>query len=257
MAEQERTILVTGASSGIGAAVCRRLAAPGVRLAAHARLGEDSGDNPALRQVVAEARERGADAHAFHADLAATGAGDALITDVVAHFGDLDQIVSNAGFANRQIVGDAARAELDRAMALMTGGFFDLTSAALPMIKASRVGAVVAISSFVAHVFPKDHLFPTTAAAKGGLEAIAKALAVQLAGDGVTVNCVAPGFTRKDPAGHSSMNEQAWKAAADATPMGRIAEPDDIAATVEFLLGPGARHITGQTIAVDGGLGLV
>ena len=53
------------------------------------------------------------------------------------------------------------------------------------------------------------------------------------------------------------MNEQAWKAAADATPMGRIAEPDDIAATVEFLLGPGARHITGQTIAVDGGLGLV
>ena len=244
----ERVILVTGASSGIGAAVCRRLAAPGARIVAHARRGLD--------ETVAHLRAAGAAADACLADLAEPGAAAQLVGFAAETFGGLDQIVSNAGFADPTRFGEVSRGELDRSLATMTGAFFDLATAALPHLRKSRRGRVVAISSFVAHAFPADYLFPVTAAAKGGLEALARTLARQLAADGVTVNCVAPGFTRKDKQGHSSLGGDAWQRAAELTPMGRIADPDDIAALVAFLLGPEARHITGQVIHVDGGLGL-
>ncbi|MDD9878254.1 MAG: SDR family oxidoreductase [Magnetovibrio sp.] len=244
----ERVILVTGASSGIGAAVCRRLAAPGARIVAHARSGLD--------ETVAHLRDAGAEAEACLADLAEPGAAAQLVGFAAETFGGLDQIVSNAGFADPTRFGEVSRGELDRSLATMTGAFFDLATAALPHLRKSRRGRVVAISSFVAHAFPADYLFPVTAAAKGGLEALARTLARQLAADGVTVNCVAPGFTRKDKQGHSSLGGDAWQRAAELTPMGRIADPDDIAALVAFLLGPEARHITGQVIHVDGGLGL-
>jgi NAD(P)-dependent dehydrogenase (short-subunit alcohol dehydrogenase family) len=94
---------------------------------------------------------------------------------------------------------------------------------------------VVAISSFVAHVFDEDGLFPTTSAAKAAIEALAKSLAAQLAASGVTVNCVSPGYTRKD-GGHSAIPEEGWQQAASKIPMGRIGTPNDSAAMVEFLL---------------------
>jgi NAD(P)-dependent dehydrogenase (short-subunit alcohol dehydrogenase family) len=82
-----------------------------------------------------------------------------------------------------------------------------------------------------------------------------RSLAAELASAGVTVNAVVPGYTRKD-GGHTALASDAWKAAAAATPLGHIAEPADIAALIAFLLSPAARHITGQAIAVDGGLSL-
>ena len=115
---------------------------------------------------------------------------------------------------------------------------------------------MVAVSSFVAHVFKTGRTFPVTAAAKAAVEGLAKSLAAQAAPAGITVNCVAPGYTKKDATGHSALSEDAWKAAADLTPLGRIAEPVDIAALIAFLLSPAARHITGQVIHVDGGLSL-
>ena len=197
-----------------------------------------------------------AEAEACLADLAEPGAAAQLVGFAAETFGGLDQIVSNAGFADPTRFGEVSRGELDRSLATMTGAFFDLATAALPHLRKSRRGRVVAISSFVAHAFPADYLFPVTAAAKGGLEALARTLARQLAADGGPVNCVAPGCTRTDKQGHSSLGGDAWQRAAELTPMGRIADPDDIAALVAFLLGPEARHITGQVIHVDGGLGL-
>ena len=132
-----------------------------------------------------------------------------------------------------------------------------LATAALSELQRSPHGRVVAVSSFVAHRFDPDTPFPVSAAAKAGLEALVRSLAAQLAADGVTVNAVVPGYTRKDAAGHSALSAGAWQRAAALTPLGRIAEPDEVAALIAFLLSAEARHITGQAIHVDGGLSLL
>ena len=106
------------------------------------------------------------------------------------------------------------------------------------------------------HVYAADGLFPVTAAAKAAIEALAKTLAVQLAPSGATVNCIAPGYTRKDATGHSALSGDAWAAAAAKIPMGRIGTPEDAAGPIAFLLSKDAGFITGQTIHVDGGLTL-
>ncbi|MFY7959019.1 MAG: SDR family oxidoreductase, partial [Elsteraceae bacterium] len=124
-------------------------------------------------------------------------------------------------------------------------------------LKQARDGRVVAISSFVAHVFRPDvTLFPVSAAAKAGLEAMVRSLAVTLAPQGVTVNCVSPGFTRKDSTGHSALSSDQWRAVTERIPLGRLAEPDDIAAAVAYLTGKEAGYVTGQTLHVNGGLSI-
>lgn len=250
------TILVTGAASGIGAATCRRLAEPGISILMHTRGGADGSKQDMLMGVADQVRAKGAEVETLFSNLSEKDAARELVRDCYDRFGGLDQIVSNAGFADSTLIGDVDREVLDRSYQAMTGAFFDLVSEAMKPLKRSHCGRVVAISSFVAHRFSADALFPVTAAAKSAMEALAKSLAVQLGPDGVTVNCVAPGYTRKDPGSHRAISESALKLAAEKAATKHIAEPDDIAATVQFLLSPEARQITGQTIHVDGGLAI-
>lgn len=252
----ERVVLITGARSGIGAALARRLAAPGVGLMLHTRTVDD-GHLADLERVADEVRAKGAVVRTGIVDLAVDGAGERLVAATAAQFGRLDQLVSNAGFAQRGAFGEVDRKALDRSHQAMTGAFFDLTTAALSELRQAGCGRVVAVSSFVAHRFDRETPFPVSAAAKAGLEALVRSLAAQLAPDGVTVNAVVPGYTRKDAGGHSALSAGAWQRATELTPLGRIAEPDDVAALIAFLLNPEARHITGQAIHVDGGLSLL
>ena len=249
----DRVVLITGASSGIGAATARRLARPGIAFLLHARGGVDGGKRPALEALAAAVMERGAEAEIKFSDLADGGGGD-LVAAAVGGFGRLDQIVSNAGYALPKPIGHVERGELNDSYHVMVGAFFDLISAGLPHLRESDCGRVVAISSFVAHQAPGGRIFPVTAAAKGAMEAMVRSFAAQVARDGVTVNCVAPGFTRKESSGHTALSEDAWQAAADMTPNGRLGEPSDIAAAIAFFLSDEAAQITGQTLHVDGGL---
>ncbi len=248
-----RTLLVTGASSGIGAACARRLAAPGANIMLHAS-GRDRAKRDALEALAGELAAGGAQTATFCIDLGEAGAGKALADATIDRFGALDGIVSNAGFADRTPFLEVPRERLDSSISVMTGLFFDLARAAAPALAASGHGRIVAISSFVAHRFAPDGLFAVTAAAKAGLEALARSLAVELGPRGVTVNCVAPGYTRKEAGGHRAMPEAMLAEMAARAPTGRIAEPDDIAAAVAFLMSRDARQITGQTLFVDGGL---
>lgn len=252
----ERVILITGASSGIGAAVCRRVAGPGTSILLHARGGKSGEKRPLLEALADEARTKGAKVEVRFADIEQPGAATGLVEAAIASFGRLDQVVANAGFALRQELGEVSRAELDRSLNAMAGSFFDMVTAGYDQLSTSECGRVIAVSSFVAHVFKPGQLFPVTAAAKGAIEALSKNLAVQLAPHGTTVNVVAPGYTRKEATGHAALSSKGWEIAAELTPLKHIAEPDDIAATITFLLSPEARHITGQTIHVDGGLTL-
>lgn len=244
------TILITGAASGIGAAIARTLAAPDRALMLH------TGANAAgLDLVAAAARAKGAQVATLTGDLSDPALPAQLVAAAVDRFGALDQLVSNAGRAQRADFDTLSDADLLAAFQTMPLAFFRLVTAALPRLRQSSCGRVVAISSFVAHLHGTNGmLFPATSAAKAALEALARSLAVQLGPEGVTVNCVAPGFTRKDPSVHAATSGAAMDRAAAITPNRRLGTPQDIAGAVAFLLSDAAAHVTGQTLHVDGGL---
>ena len=244
-----RTILVTGAATGVGAATVRRLAAPGVAILAHTRKNAE-----ALAAVAAEARDKGATVEEMLGDLAAPAAAAALVERAIASFGRLDVVIANAGFADRtpaEVLTDEA---FDRSIQAMQTGFLRLARAAVPHLRQGTDPRIIAVSSFVAHAYrPGFPLFPASAAAKAGLEALVKALAIEFA-PAMTVNAVAPGFVRKDAGAHAAMSQTGMQERAQWIPMGRIAEPADIASAIAFLASPDAGYITGQVLHVDGGL---
>jgi 3-oxoacyl-[acyl-carrier protein] reductase len=248
--DRRRAVLVTGAASGIGAAVCRAMAAPGVALLVHTRKNRAGAE-----RVAAEARAAGADAEVALGDLADHGVAAALVTQTVAAFGGLDVLVSNAGFADRTAFADLTDAAMAHSMEAIHGAFFRLARAAVPHLKSGRDARVVAVSSFVAHAFRTDTtVFAASAAAKAALEALVRALAIELAPSGVTVNAVVPGFVRKDPGAHAAIDPERLRQQVAVVPLGRVGLPDEVAAAITFLASPAAGYITGQALHVDGGL---
>lgn len=247
-------VLITGAGSGIGAALARRIAAPGVALMLHAR-GADVASRARLMSVMADCEQRGAICATTYGDLAEPGHATAVVDATLARFGSLDQVVANAGHAQRQTLAALDAASLEGAFAAMPAAFAALVQRAQPALKRSARARVVALSSFVAHRYRAGAPFAATAAAKAALESLAKTAAAEMAPHGVTVNCVAPGYTRKDK-GPTPENAPVWERAAQETPLGHVADPADVAELIAFLLSDAARHITGQVIHVDGGLTL-
>ena len=248
-----RVFLITGASSGIGAAVARAVAAPDTAIVLHARKNRSGAERVA--QAVGAS---GAQSLIVEGDLATAGTATRLVDDAAKRFGRLDAVVSNAGFADRRLVGEVDRAAWDASLAAMTSAFFELATAAKPwLIKAGAGGRMIGVSSFVAHAFARGLMtFPASAAAKAGMEALAKAFAADLAPSGATVNCVAPGFVEKDADGHAAVPRDRMAKVSEMIPMRRYGKPAEVAAVIAFLCSPAAGYVTGQTIHVNGGLTL-
>jgi 3-oxoacyl-[acyl-carrier protein] reductase len=245
-----RTVVITGAASGIGAATVRRLAAPDTALVLHTRQ-----NLAGLQAVAAAAEAAGSQTELVTGDLADPSVPLAIIAAARARFGRVDQIVSNAAKAKLSSYGAMSEADLELAFSTMPMAFARLTQAALVDLAASPWARVVAVSSFVAHSFgTAGLLFPATAAGKAALEALAKGLAVELAPSGGTSNIVVPGFTRKDAGGHAATPSASHVTSTQQIPLGQFASPDDVAGAIAYFLSRDAAHVTGTSLHVNGGL---
>jgi 3-oxoacyl-[acyl-carrier protein] reductase len=242
------TALVTGASGGIGSAIARALAAQGARLAL-------SGSNSAkLRAFRDELNgDFGGDHVEITCDLSNTEQVEELVPATVDTLGQLDILVNNAGITRDNLSMRMKDEEWDAVIRINLEAAFRLMRAASrPMMKA-RFGRMITITSIVGTTGNPGQA--NYAAAKGGLVAMSKSLAQELASRGITVNCVAPGFIR------TAMTEvlpDAQKEALNARiPLGRMGEGEDIGAAVAFLASKEAGYITGQTLHVNGGMAMI
>ena len=238
-----KVALVTGASRGIGRAITAMLAAQGATVVAAAR-----GDNAAA--TVEAIRAAGGRAEALSLDVTDAEAAVAAVQGVVATHGRLDILVNNAGITRDQLMLRMKRADWDEVIATNLTAAFVLCQAALkPMLK-QRGGRIVAISSVVGQMGNAGQA--NYAASKAGLIGFCKSLAREVGSRSVTVNVVAPGFVETDMT--KAVNEETQKQWAAQIPLGRLGSPDDIAAAVCFLASDEASYITGQVLAVNGGM---
>jgi 3-oxoacyl-[acyl-carrier protein] reductase len=240
-----RVALVTGASRGIGRAIAVRLAARGARVACVASRAENCADS------VAACASHADGAKAFGVDVAVTGAVAELVATVQTELGGLDLLVNNAGVTRDQLLLRMSEEDFDRVLAVNLKGAWNFSKAAARSLMKAR-GRIVNIASVVGLTGNAGQ--SNYAASKAGLIGLTRSLAKELAGRGVCVNAVAPGFIETDMT--AGLDAKAAAELKEAIPLGRIGTPEDVAAAVEFLAGPGGDYITGQVLVVDGGLSL-
>ena len=238
-----RVALVTGAGRNIGRAMAKSLAAGGAAVVVNVRQNRSE-----AKQVVAEIERDGGKAIAAVADVSDEQAVLAMVADAAKQLGRIDYLINNAALRGERTFEELSFAEWRTVLGVMLDGAFHCAKACLPYLKQSGAGAIVNIGGLSAHTGSKHRAHVTTA--KLGLVGFTRGLAHDLAGDRVTVNLVAPGTI--DTARKAGAAQPAHHLINNTLTGGRGA-PDDVAAMVRFLCGPGARYITGQTIHVNGG----
>ena len=236
--------LVTGASRGIGRACALALAGAGGDVVVN---GRDAG---ALAETGEAISRLGRNVETIVADVASPLEIERLFTEVSRRFGRLDILVNNAGVIRDALVGVLAAPDWDGVLSTDLRGPFLCTQAALPLMLPHHAGKIVNIASVAALRGSAGQA--NYAAAKGGLVAMTRTCAVELAPKGIQVNAVLPGviITRMS----ARLRQRGGRRLLDAIPAGRFGEPEDVAAAVAFLASPLADYITGQTLVVDGGM---
>lgn len=240
-----KSALVTGGSRGIGAAVAMRLASEGASVAVNY-----AGRADAAADVVRRIESAGGHAIAVQADVSDPRACAALVEQVLGEFGALDILVNNAGITRDGLLVRMSDEDWRAVIDTNLSGAFYMTRAAGKVMMKARTGSIVNISSVVGLVGNTGQA--NYAAAKAGLVGLTKSVARELASRGVRANAIAPGFIATDMT--DALPDAARDAAGAAIAMGRFGTPEDIAAAVAFLASNDAAYITGQVIAVDGGM---
>ena len=242
-----RVALVTGAQQGIGRAIALAFAQEGADV-----LVNYLDDRAAAEQVAEQARKAGVRAVVAQADVSRVDEGQALVTRAVHELGGLDILVNNAGVYPRSPFLELSEREWDWVLDVnLKGSCFCAQAAARAMIAGGRrTGSIINLSSSSVRGQPRGVHYT---ASKGGVITMTRSIALELAPHGIRVNAIAPGTTdTAQPRGGNTEEELA--AMAKTIPLGRMAQPEDIASVAVFLAGDESRHMTGQTLHVNGGL---
>jgi 3-oxoacyl-[acyl-carrier protein] reductase len=250
-----RVAMVTGAAQGIGRAIAKSLGRAGARVAVcdvvESAPKEDT-PPPAPRSLAPEAVADAGEAMYFRCDVTDREQVEATVKAVVAQFGGLDILVNNAGIAVDGLLLRTKPEDWDRVLRVNLDGAFNCArSAARHLLKAKQNGRIVNISSVVGEQGNTGQA--AYSASKAALIGLTKTLAQELAGRGVTVNAVSPGFIETQMTRDHVQGERRERLLA-AIPLGRIGAPEDVASAVSYLCSPSAGYITGQVIRVNGGL---
>lgn len=233
--------LVTGASRGIGAAIASRLAADGFFV-----VGTATSDAGAA-QIAARLGEQGT---GLVLDVRDHAAIDALIADIEQRFGSVAVLVNNAGITRDNLLLRMKTDDWQDILDVHLTAVFLLSKRVLKGMAKARFGRIINITSVVARMGNAGQA--NYAAAKAGIEGFSRALAREMGSRNITVNCVAPGFIDTDMT--EVLDEKVKQTMLDAVPLGRLGQPDDVAAAVAFLAGSGGAYITGTVLPVNGGM---
>jgi 3-oxoacyl-[acyl-carrier protein] reductase len=238
-----RVAIVTGAGRNIGRAIALALSESGASILVNARSNRGEAD-----AVAREIEANGGKALVHIGDVADASAVQAMADAALKRFGRIDILVNNAALRREKPFAEMDYAEWREILDVTLDGTFHCVKACLPALRGSGAGTIVNIGGLSAHTGASNRAHVVTA--KAGIIGFTRALAHDLAGDGITVNCVVPGLIgtprpkdKPEPAHHLTHQ----------TISGQRGRPEDVAAAVRFLCGPGARYITGQAIHANGG----
>ena len=240
-----RVALITGASRGIGKAIALQLAADGFAVAVHCLKSLD-----AAQTVCDTIVSNGGVARPYMCDIADENSVNQLIQSIRSELGEVSVLVNNAGFAQQKLFTDLSADEWRRMMAVHVDGAFYTCRGVLPEMIRQHSGAIVNVSSMWGQTGGSCEVHYSTA--KAAIIGMTKALAKEVGPSGIRVNCVAPGVIRTDML--ADFDEETLEVLADEAPLCRLGSPEDVAASVSFLVSEKASFITGQVLAPNGGI---
>jgi NAD(P)-dependent dehydrogenase (short-subunit alcohol dehydrogenase family) len=246
----DRSAIVTGSARGIGKAIAERFARDGAKVVVNYRVNRDKAE-----AVAAGISRAGGTALAIQADVSKRADANRLVAETIEAFGGLDIMVSNAGVITDKPFIESTDEDWDAAIDTNLRGFFNMAQASLPPMIEKKHGRILVTGSCITEIADfGGNRYSVCTASKGGITAMMRPIAAEVARLGITVNGVSPGYIATEMLG--TIDQAGLEAALGLVPMRRYGKPEEIAAAMAFLASDDAAYITGQIIRVNGGMSM-